>query len=105
MKCDLPGLHLLTWRLWTPGVIHPPYQSHTNSSSNLTSAFHSSVSSTVVGSRRGSMRIDEITSAYSETDNGQRSNESQMFPDVVTGDSASQKQIHYSKVRNTITFT
>ena len=51
------------------------------------------------------MRIDEITSAYSETDNGQRSNESQMFPDVVTGDSASQKQIHYSKVRNTITFT
>ena len=44
------------------------------------------------------MRIDEMTSANSETDNGQRSNESPMFPHVITGDSASQKQSQYSKV-------
>ena len=78
-----------------------------SSATNLTSVFHSSISSTPVSSGKVSTRGDEISSAYSETDTVERNrigNESQMFPDVVSAtltsvDSISHRHAQYSKVR------
>ena len=91
---------------WKNGI-QPSYQSHMSSATNLTSVFHSSISSTPVSSGKVSTRGDEISSAYSETDTVERNrigNESQMFPDVVSAtltsvDSISHRHAQYSKVR------